>query len=669
MVYALTMSAALVALVLPVLAGLVALTPRAASGLERTLGACIVLPLLLLAEIFVANLLPGERPLRWGVPTLHALVLVGALAVLIWRWREVERDFGLAWHRGVRWLRALDWASRMGLAIGVALLALAFVNGAWNAGDEHDGGAYREVMAVAAYQDGRVRSIEFPFWDFADSYPRTIELLCSWTMLVTRSNVGFHLVNWYGLVVLALATAAIARRLHVSRRGALWNAILVATTPIAIYLTWVLYNDVPSAAPVAGGLAFALAPRRRTWGWFDLTCMVAGLTLGAAAKLQGTAAAAVVGALCVARVHGARSGERERSAGARFPGPAWVAAMLLAGACVAAIPYVRSWVLYGSPTWAVQLRMGPWVLFDGPFDYEHLRGHAQGSWLARWWTAAYKLFQNVSQDSNGGFGVAFAAGVVPGVIAATLAWFRRPRQALAIALAVFWVYAASPVASTLRYSIPMLAAGYPIAFALAERSTRAVSVGRRRVQTRRVLACVLLVAALANAFEYLRITLREFREQRAHGVSLLDPERNRRWYEQYDWIKPGLAPGAFRAVQERVGTDERLAYCVMTIPAFLYDPAYRYAIEFRSIAHYARRKLGARAESAEAVASAWLRSLVDDRIDCVLVYRGSSEDAALSSARDRFEVSLDQADIPERGVRLYRAVRPRETLRSPRAEL
>ncbi|MCC7388296.1 MAG: hypothetical protein IT431_05965 [Phycisphaerales bacterium] len=643
--YALMHGAALLAMVAPVVAWLWVRAARAgwfARPAERVLFALVAAPLVPLVEVLALSLLPVERPLRLALPWVHLAVATACAASLLGARRWLAPAAGAGVRRARRVWAALDGATRIAVVVASAAVLLALLHGAWNTGDEHDGALYRMLVAVQPFQDGRVGWVTFPLDDFADAYPRTIELLYSWTMLCTGTTVGFHLVNWYFLLVLAAAAYVLARRARLRHRLAVLCAALTATTPMPIYLTGVLYNDLPVCALLAAGVAFCAPRRRGAWGRSDLAGFALAVALGASAKFSvaigaGVLSAVVLGGLVV-------GGPRVRGRGWRGGVGSVPTVLAIAGAAmVAATPYVRSWVLYGSPLWPLRVEVGPWTVFDGPMAPEQLWITARGPWLERWGAAVYKLFQTTSQDANGAFGLLFAVGVVPAAVVFAAKTVRRPSALRVLLVCMFWYVALVPVSTNLRYSLHILPAGYVMLCALLP--------GRRSVGRGRVVTPVLLVMLAVNSADYARTVVREVGEQLRWGASLTDPVRNRLWYMRFMYVKPGVAPETHGAVHGLVRPGERLVYSVQALGGLLYDPFFTYAIEYRSVEYYARHN----GIAVDEAAGAWLSSLLDDDIDAVLVYAGSAEDRALGGAGTSFGLAYDQPDEPaSRRARVYR---------------
>jgi len=601
---------------------------------ERALLSLALVPLLLLGELFLFTLVPIERPLRALLPWAH-FIPVAASLVLLYRSRAVarsERVQAVAACAKV-WAHA-DRPTRFLLLIAGTVLAMTFAWGAWNAGDEHDGAMYRLVMAVQPYQDGVIGPIRYQY-SFADAYPRTIELLYSWTLLSLGNSVGLHLVNWYGLVLLGLGTHVLARRAGLDCIASLRCAALVVSTPLPAYLTGVLYNDLASCAPMVAGAAFALPPRGRPWSRQDLLACAACMMIGASGKLTiAIGAGLVVLVRIIACLFACQRQDEQRP---RVSLGACLFVFGITGA-IAFIPYLRSWILYSSPVWPLRMCVGPFLLFDGPMPEESLLITAKGAWAFRWWTAIYKLFQTTSQDANGSFGLLFAVGVVPGAILFALRTLRHGTTSGFMLCALFFGVLIAPPSTNLRYSLAMLPAGYVMLHLAAP------APGSRR--WRDCFSWALSALLFVNAVDYARAVAREAVVQFRWGVSITDPRRNRPWYEQFQWLHTGIDPGVHRHVHNLVRPGERLAYAVVTLGGFLYDPFYTYAIEHRPLVH---------TPSVETSANSWLASLESGSFSAVLVTRDSPEDQALRNADYAWELIYDQPfESQFRAARIYR---------------
>lgn len=599
-------------------------------GSECFLLALLILPCIVLAEMLVLGFLPMDRPLRLLLPWVH-LGILGAVGIwLVARHRAAGRERRRVARRLMRVWRAGGPGFRVTVGAAAVAMGAAFAYSAWNAGDEHDGAMYRLVVVMQPWQDGRIGHVTHPWYAFADAYPRTVELLASWTVLCTGNTVGVLLVNWYGLVVFAAAAYVVGRRVGLSRRWSLSIAALVATTPLPIYLTCVLYDDLPVGAWLTAALALAMRPRWRVWTGADLAACCLALALAMSAKFSAVPPAGLIGALLLADSFR----PRVRARAVRW----WaVAGGLAASVVIASGQYVRSWVLFGSPLWPLKVSFGGTVVFDGPLQSDWLYTVARGSWGERWMTALYKLFQTTSQDANGSFGVLFAAGVIPAAVVGIVLALRRPRAVgpnVWFVLALFFSAFLVPEGTVLRYSLYMLAPGYAIFIVMMRRS----GVG----WVGRALPGVVAVMLLVNIADWGRAVAKEVAKQVRSGISLTSPERNRDWYMRFSWISPGIDASMHAAVHGQVHPGERLVYAVNCLPGLLYDNRFTYAIEYRSVASWADPQSPPDVETAtDAQIRAWLVSLRNDGIDAVLVHAGSVEDVALASPGSGFSRSFE----------------------------
>lgn len=631
MIYALGMAAVIGLLTVPVVLALYAIALRARGAAPRSeslLLAMTLAPLVPLAEVLGLSLAPIDRPLTALLPWAH----IGLMAVGVaigWR-RCLGAAAGLV-GRTRRCFYALDPATRTALCIALAVLLFAFAHAAWNAGDEHDGAMYRLPIVMQPVQDGRVGPVAYPPPNFADAYPRTIEYLYSWTMLCTGTSVGFHLVNWYFLCMLGLATFVAARRAALRLRAALLSSALVVTTPMPVYLTGVLYNDLGPAALLVTGLAFALPPRRRPWGRLDLLGCAAALSLGASAKLTVAACAALLASARLTLMM--LSGRRRRAREGRGVSATVAAAGFVIAGAVASLQYLRSWAVYGSPTWPFRVSVGDTVIFDGPYHEQMVMITAKGSFVERWLTSIYKLFQTTSQDANGAFGLLFAIAVVPALLWLVWRAVRRPTPMVLFFLLTIIATVAHPPASNLRYSMHLL----PICYITLMCMLAPVAARRPRLS-----AAVIGLFVAVNSVDYARTVVGEVAEQVRGGISLLDPQRNRAWYYQFAFWPDAAHPKTHTAVHDLMRPGERLVYTTVGFPGMLYDPGYTYAVEYRAIA-------------GEGGAPVWLASLHADDIDAVLVHAGTPEDRALAHGGSGYRLVYDQPEVElPRRARLYR---------------
>jgi hypothetical protein len=589
---------------------------------ERLLRGMVLTWATMLAELGVCSLVTEWVPLRESVPWVHGCTCVVAVF-----WAVRRREHGRAMLAQARarfgrtWLLAPGWVRGAWLITMVTLL-LAWVYSGWNAMDEHDGAMYRWAVVMQPVQDGFIGRVPFGWFGFADAYPRTIELLYSWSVMVAGNTVGVHLVNAQGLLVLMLSAWVMSRRVGVGRIRASLASCFVATTPMAVYLTCVLYNDLPASAALAAGAAFS--QRRRLggggWTWRDCAMMLATLTLAASCKANMAMLAGIVGLWKCVEVF------RSRRASSVSLGKLITLGSLSAG--IASIPYVRSWLLYGSPVWPIRVVVGKTTLFDGPLNSDKLNVGAKGTWLEQWTTAIYKIFQTTSQDASGAFGLYFAVGIFPVCLLLIPAMATRPalrKSGTGLLALLFLAFLAFPLSTNLRYSLYVLPAAYTLVF--LHLPTRNATRWGAWIRLLPAFWCVMV---LVHATDWARAVVKEVSAQQNAGVSLWSAERNRAWYDQFMYIEPGMNPEAHRLLHERVPRGGRLITSVSALPGLMHDGKFSYAVEFRSIASVGDRKAPPVVrESPPELAERWTRLLVDGRLTHALVYVPSQEDSIL----------------------------------------
>lgn len=532
---------------------------------ERLLLAGVAMPALVLIELFAAHLVaPGEH-FAFVVRLLHTLVLIASIAVIV----RDRRSLARLGSRGAK-LAAGTWrrqtsAERLVVITALTMLMLSLAYATWNTLDEHDGAWYRIIVVMQPVIDGRIGHVRFFDPNYANAYPRTIELLDTWTVLLAPGSSGFLVVNWLALPILALSTYVGARQIRLVRRDAILAAALVLTIPLPLYMTGVLYNDLPVAALLAATGAFALATMRAGPAHGRAWALALAAALAASAKATAAIGVGVVAGLLLAGFLIAALRARRQ--------PVDLLRLLLPltiGAALAAAPYIRSWIIYDSPVYPVELSIAGATIFDGAIAAERLDVTAQGTLPQRWITKIFKLFQTVSQDSNGAFGPLFIAMLPAALI--TIWMGLRTRRPILLYLAAMLLYVALvPPATNLRYSIHILMPGaIMLVYALSQ-------VARPR----RTLMLIIALLAIAGAIDYARAVVRETAGHIRAGASFWSYERNRPWYVSlhipaaFDRVTPETR----LAIIDRLGPRGSLAYSTYTLAGLYLDAALRRRVE------------------------------------------------------------------------------------------
>jgi hypothetical protein len=321
----------------------------------------------------------------------------------------------------------------------------------------------------------------------ADSFPKDAELTASWLAVFTHNSqlVGLSQVLYMPLLVGGLY--GICRHLDVRAGLAVAAAAIVTMTPAVIQELGTNYVDVAAAGAVLAAFQFLLSAFPATPVEEDPTgpkvraLVLSGIAFSLAAGIKPTnleycaAGLALTIALCIResrRLIRGPAGEDESA----LPRPGLcmlaVAAPMLA---LGSFWYIRTWLVWGSPVWPIQL---------GPFP---------GVVTATQWTDVSGLAIPPQLRNLNSFALLVRSWVTPGLSLGDIWIFvllpaiglatiiavkrRRPMPVLTVVLPLFVLNAVSPGAWQSRFEIPTVAAG-AIALALVcESVARHRSVG------------------------------------------------------------------------------------------------------------------------------------------------------------------------------------------------
>lgn len=242
----------------------------------------------LLASLAVGYVLFGYAVLVLGLfgqlrPWAVAVVWAAAALVGLGHW-------SLLWEGLLRFLNAILRAFRRrsyfaGTLVVLLIIGLTLVGAlAPPAGSDYDGLA--EHLAQASYY---VRHhVVAPLWhDHHSQFPSNMQMLYSVALLYNHSVSGAKLFHWFHGMLCLIGVALIARR-FMARRAAPWAAVILATTPLFIWLCSVSYVDLGAAAyGVLALLMFLHWYRSGERRYLFLSGLLAGC--GATVKMQGLA--------------------------------------------------------------------------------------------------------------------------------------------------------------------------------------------------------------------------------------------------------------------------------------------------------------------------------------------------------------------------------------------
>jgi hypothetical protein len=625
---------------------------------ETILAGAVSLPALLNIEVVVLGLLPVHRPLdsiRW----VHAGLCILALGVAWWLRSDVRAVVRGTWTGLTTSLRTAGLGVGTALALGLASQLAASAWGVYNTPWSIDELAYHLPQALQMWQDGRLGPVAGNrIW--IDSYPRGAGILYFWTIGLTGSDAGVHGVNGIAGFVLMLAAYCGCRRLGTSARWALLGAAVVPTAPIVFYLSSIGYIDLMVGCLIGSATVFAMPDRDGRWTWPSFLACLVCLLMALWMKFPAVVPTGVIlGLRGLVSLGEAWRAWRTRSAWPR-PGPVGIA---LAGGgmlALASIPYVRTWLVYGTPTYPVKLRVGPVVLFNGPMDTA-LFGRDNAlplvERLTRFWTG---WFEPISTDSPGTLGPLFLLAMIPATVMATVAaasgWRTRPVGWL-IALAVFWMVPLTPEHHVPRYGLYALLVG---ACAIAWVGHRLEAGGEPTRGAARGWVVLALGLSLFNVYLSARELKKMISWQAGYGLPMFTGERNRAVRDLWGRLN-AVSPthATVQALQRTAKPGDLVATSVDGMMGVWYDGAYSYRVEHRPAAPWPYQFQGyTNLDHGLGNQAAWLARQAADRVMVAMVYKGSVEDRALEGTESGFELVYEQPAEDGPVVRIWRRRRP-----------
>jgi hypothetical protein len=308
-------------------------------------------------------------------------------------------------------------------------------------------------------------------YDQADSFPKDAELTASWLAVFTHNTNLVGLAQLPYMPLLFGGVYGICRHLDVRAGRAVVAAAIVTLTPAVVQELGTNYVDVAAAAAVLVAWQFLLSAFPATPNAADATApkvrglVLAGIAFGLAAGIKPTdleycaAGLAIAFGLCIRDAR--RLMQAARLAGETEP------TLPRTGRCMTAIAvpmlalgsfwYIRSWFVWGSPVWPIQ--MGPfpgvvtatqWTDVNGLAIPPQLRDSSGLMLLARsWLTPGLSL------------GASWLYLLLPAIVAATLIAVRRSQlvPVLTVVAPLFLLDVISPGSWQSRFEIPMVAAG------------------------------------------------------------------------------------------------------------------------------------------------------------------------------------------------------------------
>jgi hypothetical protein len=669
---------------------------------EACVGATSLLALGIPALMLALSCIPLHRPLDHLRP-VQACISLASLAWLILR-RAESGTFLRTLFASLRdGLLHASWTIKCAAAVGAATHLCSTLLGAWDAPSMFDEIQYHMPAALQAWQDGRVGPVTHWRTDnFADSYPRGAQLIQGWAFAISHSDAALHTVNGFFGAILGACAAIGARRLGCSRQWAIAAAALVLPVQGVMLMSRLGYIDLTVAGVLALATVFAI-PESQTESQTQgnsttragLGSLLVFLSACVAATWMKFHAAPICAALGAVRLISIFHTERW----AALRDLAWYALALT----LAWIPLARTWVVYGTPIYPLELRVGTTVIFDGPLRVSDMlfwdRDLTRLQKYVSYWSPNVNVW---GPDEKGLLGPWFAIIGFSSLIVMLLGNLRTPRAGHWIVLTPFALSILMEGGHHCRYVLILLVSASVATCWLFSQIAAIQSAARGFV-----LLCVLACAAIdaTSTLPYLR-GMRDMAQE-----PLMDFNRNRDLLTRtLSWKNSRHYPTGtdYLAIRQHVQPGERLVYAVSCSPGMLYDDHYSFAIEARPMVQIqtkpldrneyvftfaetpvsalalraqrenrdpllrldpSRRPLLLPTDSAAvtsllpplegvadpALAAQWIAGLHRDHIDAVLVWSDSHEREAIKRVPSMFTEVWTRQELPDlRSLTLYR---------------
>jgi hypothetical protein len=284
----------------------------------------------------------------WSLAVLLALAALGGLG-----------HWGLLWEGLLQGLNAVSRAWRSPnhrwplVALGL-LVVFSFLT-ALEPPNGRDFDGLAEHLAQASHY-ARHGAVEPLWYDHHSHFPSTLQMM--YTLCLSLGSVSAaKLLHWFhGL--LALAAVTVLTRRHFARAASGIAPLILATTPLFIWLSGVAYVDLPVAAyGLLALLAFLHWQRSRQ----APELLLCGLLVGCAMTIK-MQALALLGVLVVAaaiyslrRPVGVRPPEESSAQPVPMPRPGRALGTVLAAALIAVVLggpwYLKTYLLTGNPVY------------------------------------------------------------------------------------------------------------------------------------------------------------------------------------------------------------------------------------------------------------------------------------------------------------------------------
>lgn len=365
-----------------------------------------------------------------------------------------------------------------------------------------DASKYHLPPLVRWWQEGSFVSVQLGT-PFADSYPKNVNMLSLFSLVVTRDPVFFRLIQLPFALFGTYICMVMARLCGARRRDTAVAGAFFFLTPVVQTQSTVALVDVAVCVLLLCATLFLMQyARERSIGSLMAFATAAGLTLGSKFSMIAPVAVLITVYLALALF------AHLRGVLGRNQALVQIAATGLVIGCLGLYWYVRNFLIYANPVWPFAIK-----LFDGAV---RIPGTHQLDWLVKQATWNYHMaplypsfeemsvfdallsswterlpFYGAAMCAHGGLGIQWFVFGLPCAFAATLVALRQRRAAfllMLLSLGASWFLTDAPAVA--RYTIYLGGLG---GIALA------VMFGELPSRVRRIYAIGAMLALLLSA--------------------------------------------------------------------------------------------------------------------------------------------------------------------------
>lgn len=213
-----------------------------------------ILSVTLILQLYGLSMVPVDRPLDYlWIIQLFILILL----IIFIDWKDFLKYLTLLKVLFYDFCRDLDLLSKIMVFVPIILLLNYFFFGIFMNPGGMDAFTYHIPIAIQPFQDGFIGRFDSQIpWTYL--YPKGVELLWSWTILLNKSDLLFHTINLLFGIQLLLAVWSVGRYLGLRISQAIIPVMIIVAMPIFFTLVTTGYNDLAYSAQVISLIAILI---------------------------------------------------------------------------------------------------------------------------------------------------------------------------------------------------------------------------------------------------------------------------------------------------------------------------------------------------------------------------------------------------------------------------